>query len=82
MRTIKKHPDNSNGNLQPKNKSGRIYIPLPSTNLPEGYTVENGFLKKDGTVISLPTSSLIEMAVQGFLHVDMDESYNPGNTIK
>lgn len=78
MRKLKKQPDNSNANLQPKNKSGGIYSPLPSTNLPEGYTVENGFLKKDCAVISLSTSGLIETTVQGFLHVNKDESYNPG----
>lgn len=48
----------------------------PSTiELPEDYIINEGFLLKGDTPISLITTGLIETAKQGFLHVDKTEKY-------
>lgn len=75
MRRLKRYPAQSRKYTKQKSKSSIIYTRSSSVNLPEGYGVENGFLNKNGTVISLSSPGLMEMAAQGFLHIDEDESY-------
>lgn len=43
--------------------------------LPEGYTLNNGLLIKNDTIISLATSGILQTAEEGFLHVDENEKY-------
>lgn len=73
MRRLKRYPAQSRRYTKPK--SSIIYTCSSSANLPKGYEVENGFLTKNGTIISLSSPDLMDMATQGFLHVDEDESY-------
>jgi hypothetical protein len=46
-----------------------------NTGLPENYSIRDGFLFKGDTPVSLATSGIVEIAVQGFLHVDETEEY-------
>lgn len=46
-----------------------------NTELPENYTMRDGFLFKGDTSVSLATSGIVESAAQGFLHVDEKEKY-------
>lgn len=77
MRRLKRYPAQPHRYIKAKSTPSIIYTCSSPVNLPEGYGIENGFLTKNSTVISLSSSGLMEMAVQGFLHVDNDESYNP-----
>ena len=50
---------------------GQIAYPQASTKeLPENYTMHDGFLFKGDTPVSLVTSGIVESAAQGFLHVE------------
>lgn len=51
------------------------YLQSSNTELPESYTIHDGFLFKGETPASLITSGLVENAAQGFLHVDETERY-------
>lgn len=56
--------------------TGQAFYPRPSnTELPENYTMRDGFLVKGGTPVTLTTSGIVEDAAQGFLHVDETEKY-------
>lgn len=46
-----------------------------NTELPNSYTICDGFLVKGDTPVSLITSGIVETAAQGFLHVDEAEKY-------
>lgn len=76
MRRLKKYSDIPEINTKLKTKFYGMYEHPSSINFPKGYKVENGFLIKNGTIISLSSPNLNEIAVRGFLHVDEAESYN------
>lgn len=46
-----------------------------NTELPNSYSISDGFLVKGDTTVSLVTSGIVETAAQGFLHVDEAEKY-------
>lgn len=46
-----------------------------NTGLPKNYSIRDGFLFKGDTPVSLATSGIVEIAVQGFLHLDETEEY-------
>lgn len=51
------------------------YLRPSNTELPENYTMRDGFLFKGDTSVSLVTSGVVESAAQGVLHVDETEKY-------
>jgi hypothetical protein len=77
MRRLKRHNATTKRYVKPIVASCITHMHLPSIILPKGFAVENGFLTKNGTIISFTSEALMETAVQGFLHIDEDESYNP-----
>lgn len=52
-----------------------LYVRSSPVVLPESYTLQNGFLLKGNTLVSLAASGLVEMAAQGFIHVDATNEY-------
>ena len=46
-----------------------------NTELPNSYSISDGFLVKDDARVALVTSGIFETAAQGFLHVDEPEKY-------
>lgn len=48
---------------------------LSNIELPEDYSINEGFLIKYGLPVSLVTAGLLETAGQGFLHVDEAGKY-------
>lgn len=58
-----------------QNTSQASYPKSSNTELPENYTMRDGFLFKGDTPASLITSGIVETADQGFLHVDETEKY-------
>lgn len=51
------------------------YLQSSNTELPENYSLQDGFLFKGDTPVSLVTSGIVESAAQGFLHVEKKEKY-------
>ena len=56
--------------------TGQASYPRPSNSeLPENFTMRDGFLFKGDTSVSLAVSGIVESAAQGVLHVDETEKY-------
>ncbi|MDJ0305628.1 hypothetical protein [Dehalobacter sp.] len=51
------------------------YLQSSTPELPENYTMHDGFLFRGDTPVSLLTSGIVESAVRGFLHVEKIEQY-------
>lgn len=51
------------------------YPQSSTTELPENYTMHDGFLFRGDTPVSLVTSGIVESAFRGFLHVEKTEKY-------
>lgn len=54
------------------------YSCCSNTQVPEDYTLRDGFLCKGSIPVSLAASGIIETAAQGFLHVEETEEYKTG----
>ena len=58
-----------------QNNSQTSYPTFSNAEFPENYSMRDGFLIKGDTPVCLVTSGILDMAAQGFLHVDEKEQY-------